>query len=138
LLVQRTRVSTRKRFGEGAPFHVSRQSSVFSRQSTAKSRLQPDDRRLKTDDSSHSWHLHAGQSPRETWFAHLLEHLFHLGVLAEQIIYFLHGRTGASGNAFAAAAINHFVVFTLVRRHGVDYGFDAVDLLIIDLIGGGL
>jgi hypothetical protein len=42
--------------------------------------------------NSHSRHFHARQPPRKAGFAHLLEHLLHLGVLAEKIIHFLDGR----------------------------------------------
>src|SRR5208282_5965624 len=40
--------------------------------------------------ASHSRQLHSCQATREARLAHLLEHFFHLRVLAEKIVYFLH------------------------------------------------
>jgi hypothetical protein len=40
--------------------------------------------------TSHSRQLHPRHPAREAGLAHLLEHLLHLRVLAEQIIHFLH------------------------------------------------
>src|ERR1700730_10101269 len=82
----------------------------------------------------HSRKLHPCHSAGETWFAHLLEHFFHLSVLAKQVVDFLHAGSGAAGNAFAAAAGDGFVMIALVSGHGVDDGLDAVDLLVINLV----
>ena len=38
--------------------------------------------------------------------AHGLEHLSHLGVLAEEVVDLLHGGAGAERDAFAAAAVD--------------------------------
>ena len=53
---------------------------------------------------------------RETRFAHLLEHLLHLRVLAKQVIHFLHGRARSAGDAFAAVAVDDFMMIAFVRR----------------------
>ena len=51
---------------------------------------------------------------REAGLAHLLEHLSHLRVLAQQIVHFLHAGAGAAGDALAAAAVDDFVMQALV------------------------
>ena len=84
--------------------------------------------------SSHSRELHARQAPRETLLAHVSEHLFHLSVLAEQVVDFLNRRPRAAGDAFAPAPVDHFVMIPLVPRHGIDDGFHAIDLLFVDLV----
>src|SRR6202795_4603008 len=84
----------------------------------------------------HSRKLHPCHSPREAGLAHLLEHFFHLGVLAKQVVDFLHARAGAAGNAFAAAAVDRFVMVALVSGHGIDNGLEAVYLLFLNSCGG--
>src|SRR6266849_9335688 len=91
-----------------------------------------------TTDLLHPRHLHPRQSPREARLPHLLEHLFHLRVLAKKIVYFLHGRPRSAGDTLAAVAVDHFMMIALVRRHRIDDGLDAVDLLLVDIIGGFL
>src|ERR1700675_4384404 len=86
----------------------------------------------------HSRQLHPRHPSGETGLAHLLEHLFHLRVLAEQVIHFLHGGSGAAGDAFAAAAVDHFVVIALMHGHRVDDGLDAVDLFFVHAVGSFL
>src|SRR6266404_3508975 len=86
----------------------------------------------------HSWKLHPSHSPREAGLAHLLEHFFHLSVLTEQVVDFLHAGAGAAGNAFAAAAVDGLVMVAFVSGHGIDDGFDAVDLLFVNFVGGFL
>src|SRR5437868_11637314 len=86
----------------------------------------------------HSRQFHSCHPPREAWFAHLLEHLFHLRILTEQIIDFLHGCSRAARDAFAAAAVYDFVMIALVAGHRVDDGFDAVDLFFVHFVGGFL
>src|ERR1017187_4489307 len=88
--------------------------------------------------SLYSRQLHPRHSASETGLAHLLEHLFHLRVLAEQVIYFLHSGAGAAGDAFAPAAVDHFVMIALVHRHRIDNGLDAVDLFFVHAVGGFL
>src|SRR5882762_11483980 len=83
----------------------------------------------------HSRKLHPCHSPGEAGLAHLLEHFFHLSVLAEQVVDFLHAGAGAAGNALAAAAVDGFVMVALVSGHGIDDGLDAVDLLFVNLVG---
>src|SRR5271165_1542321 len=84
----------------------------------------------------HPRQLHPRQPAREAGLAHLLEHLLHLRVLAKQIVYFLHGRAGAAGDAFAAVAVDDFMMVAFVRGHRIDDGLDAVDLLLVDIVGG--
>src|SRR5215831_11139408 len=86
----------------------------------------------------HSRHLHSGESSREAFFAHIFEHLLHLGVLAQEIVYFLDRGARASGNAFAAAAVDYLMMIALVHRHGVDDGFNPIHLLFVYLVGGFL
>src|SRR6202041_2371511 len=63
----------------------------------------------------HSRQLHPPHPPREAGLAHLLEHLFHLRVLAKQVIHFLDGGARAAGDAFTAGALVYFWLFG-VRR----------------------
>src|SRR4029077_12660757 len=67
-----------------------------------------------TNYSLHARHLHSRQSPREAGLAHLLEHLLHLRILAKQIVHFLDGRTRSAGDAFAAVAVDDFMMIALV------------------------
>ena len=60
--------------------------------------------------------LHPRHAPREARLAHLLEHFLHLRVLAQQIVDFLHTGAGAAGDAFAAAAVDGFMMVALVAR----------------------
>jgi hypothetical protein len=68
--------------------------------------------------------------------AHGFEHLSHLGVLAEEVVDLLDGGTGAAGDALAAASVDEFVVAALAGGHGVDDGLDAVELLLVHVLGG--
>ena len=68
--------------------------------------------------------------------AHHFEHFAHLGVLLEEIVDLLDGGSGAGGDAFAAAAVDEFVVAAFAVCHGVDDGFDAGELAVVDLLGG--
>ena len=77
-------------------------------------------------------HHVAGQAA----FAHLLEHLGHLGVLAEEIVYVLDLGAAAVGDALAAGAGDDFVVAALFGGHGVDDGFEARELLFVDVLRG--
>jgi len=93
-------------------------------------------RKLMTDGGRlHSRELHPCHPPRETGLAHLLEHLFHLRVLAEQVIHFLDAGSRAAGDAFTAAAVDHLVMIALVHSHRVDDGLDAVDLFFVHAVG---
>src|SRR5258708_12686322 len=58
----------------------------------------------------HSGKLHSRHSSRKAWFTHLLEHFFHLSVLAEQVVDFLHAGSRTPGNPFAAAPLCGFVL----------------------------
>src|SRR5258708_612070 len=60
--------------------------------------------------------------------AHGLEHLSHLAVLTEEVVDLLHAGAGAGGYAFAAAAVDEFVVVAFFVGHRVDDGFDAGEL----------
>src|SRR5205807_8897623 len=72
--------------------------------------------------------LHSGQLAREAGFSDLLEHFAHLRVLAQQIIYLLYACARSARDALSAAAIDDFVVNTLMRGHRVDDRFHAVEL----------
>ena len=63
----------------------------------------------------HAGHAAAHHLPGQAAFAHLLEHFAHLRVLAEELVYVLHGGAGAGGDALAAGAGDDFVVAALVR-----------------------
>src|SRR5207237_2969872 len=84
----------------------------------------------------HSWQLHPSETACEAGFAHLLEHLFHLGILTKKIVYFLNAGAGAAGDALAAAAGDYFVVIALVHGHRTDNGLDTVDLFFVDVVSG--
>src|SRR5438128_11520997 len=85
---------------------------------------------------SHSGQLHPCHPAREAAFAHLLEHLSHLRILAEKIIDLLHGGSRTTGNSLTAAAVDHFVMQALVLSHRIDDRFDASDFLLVDIAGG--
>ena len=68
--------------------------------------------------------------------AHGLEHLAHLGVLAEEVVDVLDGGAGAAGDALAAAAVDDLVVVALFGGHRVDDGFDAGELAFVDVFDG--
>src|ERR1017187_7795134 len=85
---------------------------------------------------THGAHSAAHHFCGEAAFAHLLEHLGHLGVLAKELIYILHCCAAACGDAFAAGAGDDFVVAALLGSHGVDDGFKARELLFIDILRG--
>src|SRR5689334_13322730 len=84
---------------------------------------------------SHAGHFHSRKPSSETRFSHLLEHLFHLRILAEQVIDFLYRRSRPARNALSTAAVDEFVVISFSRRHRIDDGLNAVDLLLINLVG---
>src|ERR1700758_453613 len=67
------------------------------------------------------------------WLAHALEHLAHLRVLPQQLIYFLHAGAGAGSNALPARPRNDLVVVTFFLRHGVDDRLHARELLFVHL-----
>ena len=77
--------------------------------------------------------LHFGHA---TARAHALEHFAHLGVLAEEIVDLLDGGAGAEGDALAAAAVDDGGVAALLGGHGVDDGFNAAELLFVDVARG--
>lgn len=64
------------------------------------------------------------------------EHFAHLGVLAEEVVDLLDRCAGAGGDAFAAGAVDEFVVLAFLVGHGVDDGFDAGELRFVDVFGG--
>ena len=66
----------------------------------------------------------------------MFHHFRHLGVLSEEVVDLRDGGAGAEGNAFAAAAVDDGGVAALLVGHGVDDGFDAVELLVVDVLGG--
>src|SRR5271167_2197990 len=49
--------------------------------------------------SLHPRQLHPCHAPREAGLAHGLEHLAHLGILAQQLVDFLYAGAGAAGDA---------------------------------------
>src|SRR5260370_35670781 len=67
----------------------------------------------------HSWQLHPSETACEAGFAHLLEHLLHLGILTKKLVYFLNAGAGAAGNALAAAATGDFVGWCPLDRDGI-------------------
>ena len=89
---------------------------------------------LSTGHPLHPRHLHSRQPARETRLSHLLEHLSHLGILSQKIIYLLYIRPRTSGNPLPPAAVNHFVMQSLVLRHGIDDGLDAIELPLVDFV----
>src|SRR5467141_97157 len=46
----------------------------------------------------HSWQLHPSETACEAGFAHLLEHLLHLGRLTQKIVHLLNAGPGAAGD----------------------------------------
>src|SRR5258708_21003208 len=76
----------------------------------------------------HSGKLHPRHSSRKAWFTHLLEHFFHLSVLAEQVVDFLHAGSRTAGNPFAAGAPDCCVVVALTFRPCIDYWLDPIYL----------
>ena len=62
--------------------------------------------------------------------------LRHLIVLAEEVVDLLDAGAGAGGDAFAAAAVDEVGVAALLVGHGVDDGFDAAELGLVDVFGG--
>src|SRR5260370_23022379 len=93
---------------------------------------------VKPGDHLHARKFHPRHTTRKTRLAHLLEHFFHLRVLPEQVINFLHAGAGAASNALSAAAVDGFVMVSFVSGHGIDDGVDAVFLFLVDLVGGVL
>ena len=85
---------------------------------------------------AHAGHAAAHHLCGHAAFAHLLEHLGHLGVLAEEVVDVLNLGAGAFGDALAAAAVDDLVVAALLVGHGVDDGFEARELLFVDVPGG--
>src|SRR5580704_1783009 len=83
-----------------------------------------------------SRHLHPSQPSGKTGFPDLLEHLFHLDILAQQIVDLLHAGPGSAGDALAAATVDHFVMLALMTGHGIDNGFDPVNLLLVHVVSG--
>ena len=84
----------------------------------------------------HAAHAAAHHLLGQAAFAHLLEHLAHLRVLAEEHVDVLHAGAGAGGDALAARAGDDLVIAALVRGHGVDDGFEADELLFIHILRG--
>ena len=79
----------------------------------------------------HARQLHSGQLAAEAGFAHVLEHFAHLGVLAQELVHFLHAGSGAPRDALAPAAIDDLMMIALFRRHGINDGFHAGDLAFV-------
>src|SRR5215831_21250697 len=86
----------------------------------------------------HSRQLHSRQATREAGLAHLLEHLFHLRVLAEQIVDFLNAGAGSAGDALAPASIDDLMVIAFIARHRIDDGLYSVHLFLVDFVGSFL
>src|SRR5207253_10770162 len=63
----------------------------------------------------------------------LLHHGAHLQVLLEDDVDVLHRRAAAFGDALASLAVNDVVVAAVLVGHGVDDGFDAGELALVDL-----
>src|SRR6185295_11883430 len=62
-----------------------------------------------------------------------LHHFTHLRILAQQVIYFLHGGSGSFGNTPAPRPVDEHVIIALANRHGIDDGHQAGDLFLVDL-----
>src|SRR5271168_4351910 len=86
----------------------------------------------------HSRKLHPRHAPRKTRLAHLLEHFFHLRVLTKQGVDFLHAGARPAGDAFAATAVDDFMMIALESGHRIDNRLDPVDLLLVYFVGGFL
>src|ERR1700722_12665214 len=50
----------------------------------------------------------------------LLHHLAHVGVLLQDLIYFLHRRAAAERDAFAPLAVNQIRIRALLGGHGIN------------------
>src|SRR5271155_4220841 len=91
--------------------------------------------KISTSIKSHPGHLHvAQQATHAAGFAHLLEHLLHLDELAPQLVHFLLTGARAFCNAFAPAAADDLMMVALIRRHGVDDGFEACELFFVHIV----
>src|SRR5262245_57855855 len=64
----------------------------------------------------------------------LLQHLLHLHELLQHAVYFFDRRSAALRNALAAAAADDVLLAPLLRRHRVDDGLDARDLLLVGFV----
>src|SRR5262249_52368190 len=64
-----------------------------------------------------------------------LEHFTHLGILPEQLVYFLDAGSRAARDAFAPAAVDDLVVVAFVLGHGIDDGLDPHQFLLVHLVG---
>src|SRR3989442_2548581 len=84
---------------------------------------------------SHSGQLHPCHPAREAAFAHLLEHLSHLRILAEKIIDLLHGGSRTTGNSLTAAAVCPFVMQALLVLPRIYVLFYASRLLFFGTFG---
>src|ERR1700681_717863 len=82
----------------------------------------------------HSRHLHPSQLAGKARLDDLLEHFSHLGVLAQQVVDFLHAGARAPGDTFAPAAVHDFVVEALVLRHRINDCFHPAELFFVDLV----
>ena len=65
----------------------------------------------------------------------MLEHLSHLGVLAQQVVNFLDAGAGSACDAFAAAAIDDLMMQALVLSHRIDNCFYPVKLFFVHFVG---
>src|SRR5712692_4991601 len=74
-----------------------------------------------------AFHLGAGGQG-----AVLLHHLAHLHVLLEDLVDLLHGGAAAFGDALAALAVDDVVVAAFLVGHGIDDGFEALELALVD------
>src|SRR5438067_1535059 len=83
----------------------------------------------------HPRQLHSGQLAGEAGLTNLLKHFAHLRVLAQQIVYLLHACARAARDALSAAAIDDFMMNTLVHCHRVDDRFHTIELSFIYFVG---
>src|SRR5882757_957705 len=76
---------------------------------------------------------HAVRHGRDAARRELLHQFTHLAVLLEHLVDLLHARPGARGDPFAARAVDHGGLATLLRRHREDDRLDTVELALVDL-----
>src|ERR1700756_1571562 len=83
------------------------------------------------------WRLHPSEFAETAHLcscvaAVLLHHAAHVRVLLQHLVYFLDGGSAATGDSFAALAVDEAVVGALGGGHGIDDGFDGGEALLVD------
>src|ERR1700684_1294481 len=77
--------------------------------------------------SAHHAPLHSAALTRT------FEHLTHLGILAQQLIHFLHRGSRSARDPLAAASRDNLVLVALLLGHRVDDGLNTVEFAFIHL-----